>query len=208
MKLRYRIGTKIIYWIWSSLFDFKVDGRKNIPVSGGVIIAANHLSNFDPPLIGTGVWSKECYYFTKRGLFVGNKFNAWLIRTFNAYEVDTEKPSKGALRYTQELLKQGLAVILFPEGTRSKVGHFLKFNPGVGWLALTTKVPIVPTLVKGTNTSLWSQFIRKNKARVRFGSPISPEYISKLKPCKGSRNIIAQEVAKRIKLLDESTSNT
>ena len=183
------------------MFGFKVDGRENIPKDGGVIIAPNHLSNFDPPLIGTGVWFRECYFFTKRGLFVVNKFYAWLLRAFNAYEVDTEKPMKKMLKYTQELLSKGLAVMFFPEGTRSKVGHFLKFNPGIGWLALKCGVPVVPTLVNGTNTPLIKQFTRKSKVYIKFGTPITKEYLSKFKPGKESRELIAQEVAQQVRHL-------
>ena len=195
------------------MFGFKVDGRENIPKDGGVIIAPNHLSNFDPPLVGAGVWFRECYFFAKRWLFVVNKFYAWLLRAFNAYEVDTENPSKKMLKYTQELLNKGLAVMFFPEGTRSKevspqVGHFLKFNPGIGWLALKCGVPIVPTLVSGTNTPLIKQFTRKSKVYIKFGTPITKEYLSKFKPGKESRELIAQEVAHRIKELYESIPYT
>lgn len=201
MKLRYRIGTRVIYWVWRILFGFKVEGRENIPNNGGIIVAANHLSNFDPPLVGTAVWIRECYFFAKQELFEINKFYSWIMKKFNAYPVDTKKPTKEALKWTKELLNRGMGVIFFPEGTRSKVGHFLKFNPGVGWLALNCGVPIVPTLINGTNTPLISQFFRKNRAYVKFGVPIIPGNFTSNKE---GRELIAQEVERSIKSLKQS----
>lgn len=212
MKLRYRIGTKVIYWVWRVMFGFKVKGREHIPPNGGIIIAANHLSNYDPPLIGAGVWSRECYFFAKRELFVINRFYTWLIRAFNAYPVDTERPSKEMLKYTMNLLNKGLGIIFFPEGTRSKTGNFLRFNPGVGWFALKCGVPIIPTLIKGANTPLVTQIIRKNRVYVKFGPPIMPnkegiqgrmDDSSNLKGKSVSRYAatITQEVDRRIKSL-------
>ncbi|MDI6840343.1 MAG: lysophospholipid acyltransferase family protein [bacterium] len=208
MKLRYRIGTRVIYWVWRFLFGFRVDGRENIPKDGGVIIAPNHLSNFDPPLVGTAVWFRECYFFAKQELFTTNKFFAWFIKGFNAYKVNTKRPSKNVLNYTQGLLNKGIAVMFFPEGTRSKVGSFLRFNPGVGWFALKCGVPIVPTLVKGTNTPLIKQFIRKSRAYVKFGLPITSESISGIKQGKEARELMTQEVEHRIEELYESATCT
>lgn len=198
MKLRYRVGTRIIYWIWKILFGFRVEGRDNIPNNGGIIIAANHLSNYDPPLIGTGVWNRECYFFAKQELFAINRFYTWVIKVFNAYPVDTKKTSKAALELTMKLLNKGLGIIFFPEGTRSKTGNFLQFNAGVGWLALKCGVPIIPTLINGTNTPLIRQFIRKTGVCVRFGEPILPH---KFKSEKDGRKLIAREVEKSIKSL-------
>lgn len=175
MKLRYRIGTKIIYFVWRVFFGIKIIGREKIPKNGGLIIAANHLSNYDPPLLGTAVWIRECYFFAKKELFHLNKFFTWLIRAFNAYEVDTQKANKKTIKWTKELLKKGISVIMFPEGTRSLVGHFLEFNPGVAWLSLNCKVPIMPVCIKNTNKSLISQFFRINKVYIKFGDLIFPD---------------------------------
>ncbi|MCK4352651.1 1-acyl-sn-glycerol-3-phosphate acyltransferase [candidate division WOR-3 bacterium] len=208
MKLRYRIAIRIIYWTWKLLFGFKIEGWENIPKKGGVIIAPNHLSNFDPPLVGAAVWFRECYLFTKQELFVINKFYTWLIKAFNAYEVNTKGLNKTALKHTEKLLKNGLAIMFFPEGTRSLSGHFLEFHPGVAWLALRCEVPVVPTLVKGTNTPLIKQFIRKEKVCVRFGKPVIYDSLLRdlsagrqAKLPREARAIISKEVERRIKNL-------
>ena len=203
MKLRYRIGTRVIYWVWRVLFGLQIEGRENIPKNGGMIVASNHLSNFDPPLVGTAVWGRECYFFSKKEIFAISKFYSWIMKTFNAFEVDTEKP-KRELQYTQNLLNGGLGLILFPEGTRSLKKHLLDFNPGIGWIALSSQVPIVPTAIKGTNTSLVSQFFRKNRVCVKFGEPVTT---NGLKANKENRELITQKVERRIKELYESISD-
>ncbi len=204
MRLRYRIGTRFIYWIWRILFGFQVEGREHIPKKGGMIIASNHLSNFDPLLVGAAVWNRECYFFAKSELFIINKFYTWIMKTFNAHSVDTKKPSKETLKYMYDLINKGLGLILFPEGTRNREKHFLKFNAGVGWLALRCGVPVIPTTIKYSNTSLVSQVFRKSKVRVKFGSPITTNGI---KANKEGRELITQEIESKIKELYESISD-
>jgi 1-acyl-sn-glycerol-3-phosphate acyltransferase len=129
----------------------------------------------------------------------------------NAYAVDTKKPSREILKYTMRLLKRGLGIVLFPEGTRSKKGHFLDFNPGVGWLALKCQVPVVPTLIRGVNTPLVSQLIRRNRTCVKFGIPVVPSELEMDRRQGGFRSvqekskIVAQEVENRVKELHENS---
>jgi 1-acyl-sn-glycerol-3-phosphate acyltransferase len=205
MKLRYRIGTKVIYWIWRVLFGFKVEGRENIPLKGGTVIASNHLSNYDPPLVGTGAWMRECYFFAKQELFNITKFYSWLIHIFNAYPVNTRRPDKKALKWTKKLLEEGRCVVFFPEGTRNLRGGFLRFNPGVGWLAMQTRATVIPTAIKGVNTPLMRQLIRKSRTYVKFGSPI---FASKFEHTKRGRELITKEIERKVKELYESLPNT
>lgn len=201
MKLRYRLGTILIYWVWKLLFGIRIEGRDNIPDKGGVIIAPNHLSNFDPPLLGTAVWKRECYFLSKKDLFTINKFYSYIMITYNAHPINVQKPSKSDLQYAKKLVNKGLALIMFPEGTRSKVGHFVEFNEGVAWLALQCKVPIVPTLATKTNTPLISQLIRKNRVVIKFGAPITPVFYSQFTDSHQARRVITQELKSRVEKL-------
>ena len=204
MKLRYRIATRIVNYTWGLLFGFKVSGRENIPKTGGVIIASNHLSNYDPPLVGTAVYSRECFFFAKRELFLFSRWFTWLIRALNAYPVDTEKLDRKALMKTFDVLGKGRVLLFFPEGTRSKKGTFLSPNVGVGYIALKTHVSIVPTFVSGTNVSLWKLFLNRGKVYVKFGEPFSPEYLSQFENNKQGREKIAEEVMAAIKEMTKS----
>jgi 1-acyl-sn-glycerol-3-phosphate acyltransferase len=79
----------------------------------------------------------------------------------------------GALRKAVSLLKQGKAVLMFPEGTRSLSGKLLKPKPGVGMIASLTSSPVVPAYVSGTNR-LGDAFLRRDRLRVAFGRPVVP----------------------------------
>jgi 1-acyl-sn-glycerol-3-phosphate acyltransferase len=201
MKLRYRIGMIIIYSLWKVLFGFRVKGRENIPDTGGLIIAPNHLSNFDPPLVGTAVWKRECFFLSKKDIFIINKFYSYAMEKFNAYPITIKKPTKSELKQIKTLVDKKLALIMFPEGTRSKVGHFVEFNEGVAWLALQCKAPIVPTLIANTNTPLVSQLIRKKRVVIKFGPPITVDFYSQFKDPHEARAEVTKELRRRIEQL-------
>ena len=127
---------------------------------------------------------------------------------FNALPVTSEKPEKKALTYFCNLLNNGIAIVFFPEGTRSKAGHILNFNLGVGWLAMKCKVPIIPVLIRNTNTPLLKQFIRKTRVYIKFGTPITKEEIDAFATTSGrkeARESIVKELRVRIDKLYENT---
>jgi 1-acyl-sn-glycerol-3-phosphate acyltransferase len=153
------------------IFGFRVSGRELIPRSGAVIIASNHISYCDPPVVGSGV-PREVYFLAKEELFRNRAFG-WLIRQYNAIALRRSVGDVGAVRRAVELLKQGKAVLMFPEGTRSLSGRLLKPKPGVGMIASLTSAPVVPAYVTGSN-HLGAAFLRKTTMAVRFGRPIEP----------------------------------
>lgn len=153
------------------LFGFSVTGRDMIPKSGAVIIASNHVSYCDPPVVGSGV-PREVYFLAKEELFRNRAFG-WLIKRYNAIPLRRSVGDVGALRRAVGLLRQGKAVLMFPEGTRSLSGRLLKPKLGVGMIASLTATTVVPAYVTGTNR-LGAVFLRKAKLRVRFGEPMDP----------------------------------
>jgi 1-acyl-sn-glycerol-3-phosphate acyltransferase len=153
-----------------ALFGFSVSGRERIPASGPVIIASNHISYCDPPVVGSGV-TREVHFLAKEELFKNPAF-AWLIKNYNAIPLKRSVGDVGALRKAVQLLKQGKAVLMFPEGTRSLSGKLLKPKAGVGMIASMTSAPVVPAYVTGTNR-LGSAFLRKARLAVAFGEPLT-----------------------------------
>ena len=203
MKLRYRIAARVINFIWRLLFGFRVNNRENIPEKGGVIVASNHLTNYDPLLVGAAIWKREAFFFAKEELFIINPFYSWLLKYFNAYKVSRTGIDKTAIRHTEELLKKGLCVIMFPEGTRSLKGVLLNAKPGVGFIAARTNVPVIPAYIHGVNFSLIAQFLRKVKPRVIFGKPIYPDmFKGKIRE---RADAISQEIMQSIRALSEET---
>lgn len=173
MKLRYRIGSRSIYFVWRLFFGFRVYNKKYIPKKGGFVVAPNHLTNYDPPLVGAAICSREAFYFAKEGLFV-NRFFGWFLSYFNAFRVKRTGIDTGAIRYTENLLKNGLGVVMFPEGTRSRKGTLQKMKSGAGYIAARMNVPVIPAYLHHVNTPLIMQFFRKRNPAVIFGEPIHP----------------------------------
>jgi len=177
MTWQYKLGSILIRFFFGVFLGFKWRGTENVSEKGGVIIAPNHRSNYDPPLIGSTVKQRAIYYFGKKSVFV-NKIFGWFLGRFNVFPADTEKKNDiGSIRFSLKLLKEGKALMVFPEGTRSKTGEFLPAHPGVGYLALKAGVPVNPVIIKGTHESMKEHFLRRKPLYVIFGQPIFPPKI-------------------------------
>lgn len=125
----------------------KYVGVKNIPTTGPIIIAPNHVSYYDPPLIGSGV-----PHFVRTmawDLLFKIPIFAWGIRYFGAYPVKLKTADKGAVGQTLGILHNGGCIIVFPEGERSQTGALLPYEKGVARVALQTKAAIVPVTITG-----------------------------------------------------------
>ncbi len=188
MKWRWLISWHLTYPLVKCLFHLKVEGRENIPEKGAIIIAPNHLSNLDPPMVGYAA-KRELFYLAKEGLFVVSKPFEWLIRTFNAIPIKREGFDIKVFREVDRLIKRGQAIVIFPEGTRSKSGQLLPFKPGVGMIAARYGIPVVPCYIENTNKPIWKILTGKNPIIIKFGKPIECdkkkdknyyEYITKL----------------------------
>lgn len=155
--------------LFTVLFRWKVTGLENIPSEGGVIIAANHISLWDPPVIGTRS-PRPIHFMAKEELFKIPVFG-WAIRKLNSFPVRRGGADRGAIRTALELLNQGKIVGIFPEGTRSKTGKLGNPAPGVALIAAKAGVPVVPAAVIGTN-KVFSHGCFLPQFRVKFGQPI------------------------------------
>lgn len=203
MRLHYRLSWLFLNLIARLFFGFRVFGRELVPRDGAVIIASNHISYCDPPIVGSGV-PREVYFLAKEELFRNRAFG-WLIRQYNAIPLKRSVGDVGAVKKAVELLRQGRAVLMFPEGTRSLSGRLLKPKPGVGMIASLTSAPIVPAYVHGTN-QLGKAFLRRTRFEVRFGKPINPNEIVITGGTKREQYLaISEEVMKRIAQLAEGS---
>ena len=151
------------------VFRQKVIGGENIPKEGGVIIAANHVSLWDPPVIGSAI-SRNISFMAKEELFAIPVFN-WAITKLGTFPVRRNTADRNAIRTALNKLADGQVVGLFPEGTRSKDGELGTPEPGIALIAAKAGVPIIPTAVIGTN-----QFCKNGHIfpcfQVRFGKPV------------------------------------
>jgi 1-acyl-sn-glycerol-3-phosphate acyltransferase len=176
------------------LFHISVQGRENIPVSNGFILASNHTSYLDPIILGV-VCHKELYFVVKRELFRLGAFS-WLIKNLNTFPITRGQPELSALKKILKKLRQGGIVVIFPEGTRSKDGRLGKPEKGAGLIAIKSNLPVVPVYIQGTYEALpvGSRCIRLNPIKVWFGKPISSDVLKNAKDLEHASNIIMEEI--------------
>jgi cytidylate kinase len=180
------------------LFRLEVRGRENIPKKGAVIIASNHLSFLDPPLVGVSSPRRLHYMAVAevfKFFFIGN-----LSRRLGAFPVKKKGVDIGATKRALKILKDREAMLIFIEGTRSPSGNLLKPKPGVGMLAYKSGAMVIPTLIIGSQRALpfKCRFIRPRKIKVFFARPLAIERFSHLKS-KEAYQAMSDEIMNRIR---------
>lgn len=160
--------------LFKIFFRLQAFGRKGIPSQGGVILAANHASYIDPPVLGAAC-PRKVYFLAKEEIF-RNAFFGRFISALHAFPVSQSGDLKSLRRAIREL-KAGRVLTIFPEGRRVADGESQKPLKGIGLLAAKADVPIVPAYIEGSGRALpiGSKFIRPKKVRVYFGRPIAPQ---------------------------------
>jgi len=166
--LFFEISSWVVRTILKIFFRLRVSGTENVPMTGGVILASNHASFIDPPLVGS-TSPRITVFFAKKELFKLPIIGAFITK-YNAIPVDRGGVSKQGIKLIIQSLKNGRVVGLFPEGTRTRTGKFGPVRSGVGMMAHMTGVPVVPTYIKGTY-----QAARHFRISIHFGKPISPD---------------------------------
>jgi 1-acyl-sn-glycerol-3-phosphate acyltransferase len=142
---------------------------------GGLLLASNHQSFFDPVLVGMALPEPICY-LARSGLFETPGFGA-LIRALGAHPIARGRADARALKTVLRLLAEGEAVLMFPEGTRTRDGSLGRFKPGVAAIAIRAGVPVLPVCVAGVYRC-WPRtraLPRPGRTAVAYGEPVPPE---------------------------------
>lgn len=142
-------------------YGLHIHGLENIPERGGAIVASNHISAFDPPVIGVSV-PREVNFMAKRELFASRLSNL-VFRGLRAFPVDRQKSDMRAIKEALRRLEQGVIIGIFTEGTRNRSDG--RVFDGASFLAQRAQVPIVPT-------AIWRE---GRSFHVRFDAPIMPQ---------------------------------
>ncbi len=203
MELLYRIQWQLYRPFARSYFRLSIRGLNHIPSSGPVLLAANHCSFLDPPLIGLGV-PRQIAFLAKEELFSVPVFGRW-IRTLGAYPVARGKGGLRAIKTALRLLKEGHAVLVFPEGTRSSNGQLIPFEDGLAWLSIKTGTEVIPIFIGGTYRALpRNAWIPKPvKVRIQVGEPIPPPSDDRNRSSSESVSEMNQRIRKAILELKE-----
>lgn len=153
-------------------YDYQIIGEENIP-PGGCLLASNHESYYDPPLIGCTLACRP-HYLARKTLFDHPLFGA-TIRALQAHPIDQERPDMAGLKRIISLARAGQAVVIFPEGSRSWDGQLQPAQPGVGLVVAKAGVPVVPIRIFGAHRA-WPRGGRPRlftPIRVVIGPPIT-----------------------------------
>lgn len=187
-------------------FRGEVAGTENFPTDGPFLIASNHASHIDPPIVGSHV-PRQMRFFARRTLW-NSRIGSWWLNKVETIPVERDSGDVGAIKKVLLALKENRAVVLFPEGTRSPDGQLQKAKAGVGLMACKTGVPVVPCRLYGSFAAFG-----KGKALPHFGTsidivfgpPISAAEYDDPSAGKARYEIAAQRIMDRIAALQQPT---
>jgi len=172
MNFSYFLGWCAFRLLYATYFRWRVFHPERVPRIGPVILASNHLSFLDPPLVGAGL-NRGINYLARKTLFRYPGIGA-LLRSWSAVPVDRDGGSAAGLKEILDRLKHGGAILLFPEGTRSPDGRLQPARSGVGLAIIKSTAPVVPVRVFGTFEAYGRgvTFPRPVRIAVKYGEPM------------------------------------
>jgi len=175
VNLSYRLGWWFFRGLFTTYFRWRVFHPERVPVVGPVILASNHASFLDPPLVGAPL-RRMVNYLARDTLFdlpvVGTLLRAWQV-----VPVDREGGGAAGLKGILDRLLAGGAILLFPEGTRTSDGRLQKARSGVGLVVIKSRAPVVPVRVFGTFEAMRRHRLvpRPHRVAIKYGQPLDFE---------------------------------
>ncbi len=168
----YWIGWRLSRLILGTYFGVRYAGSECVPAEGPFILAGNHASYIDPPMLGA-VSPRPVSSLGRESLW-GNPVSAWILNSIGAVAVDRDGASGKGLKAIMERLTAGGGIILFPEGTRTRDGQFQAARAGVGMVVIRSGAPVLPARVFGTYEAFGRhvRVPRPKRVGVRLGAPM------------------------------------
>lgn len=203
----YRILHKLLRLYFRLAYNHQVRGIEHVlDCKKGCIIAANHTSFLDPPLVGISI-PYPIHFLAKDALFHSRFFN-WLITSLNAIPL-TKRVDHQAFKRLCSQNQGGLTVVIFPEGTRTLDGNIEPFSPGVALLAKSLDLPVVPAYIHGT-FAIWppNRWLPRffGKTAISFGAPIDLHDFKAEKKHEQYR-LFTDSIEKEVRTLKNSNAN-
>ena len=205
MELIYPASNTLQRLLLRLFADWQVTGRENVPPMGPLVIVCNHLSNLDASLLGASLPSRRIRFLAKSGLFTASAVGGWFLRSYGAFPLNREGVDVRAYRWALNELATDGALVLFPEGTRSR-GAMARAKQGVVNIVLKSGAPILPVGITGTEqTGHWIDVLHPTGTiRVNVGQVFSLPGIEG-KPSKELLESLTTSIMLRIaELLPES----
>lgn len=170
----YNFMLKLFSIFSKTFFKFEVIGTENIPSEGNLIIAANHKSNLDPIFVASAVNKKRKMTAIAKEELFKNKILAKILNKVEIIPINRQNPGLGTIKRILKYIKNDYALVMFPEGTRSKTDDFNNAKAGLSLFATKAKAEIVPC-------TIYSSYKLFKPAKIYFGKPISLEEYYKQK---------------------------
>lgn len=198
--LWYRFARGVVRWVFFAPFGgVRASGVENIPREGPVLLAPNHVSFVDPPAVGLAT-PYFVAYMAKEELFRVPIFGP-ILHSVGAFPVKRGQSDSAAVRVALEILAQGHALLVFPEGSRGDGERLLPIQTGIAMLAKRSGAQIVPVGVGDTLRLLprGAKFFHRARVRVHFGEAFKYEDIPCGRTERERRELFVQELARRIR---------
>ncbi|MFC1908334.1 lysophospholipid acyltransferase family protein [Chloroflexota bacterium] len=159
-----------LLFLWSR---YRVHGRENIPAKGPLLVVANHLNLADPPIVGLSI-NRRAVFMAKEELF-RQRLASFFVRKLGAFPVYRRGLSREALHQAEHWLGKGMALVMFPEGSRSNNAKLKSAFPGSAMVAARMGVPILPIGIAGTEEFKgFTWWLRRPRITVNIGQPFQP----------------------------------
>jgi 1-acyl-sn-glycerol-3-phosphate acyltransferase len=200
MNPSYFIGWCLFRFLFTTYFRCRFYNPGRVALQGPVILAANHASYIDPPLVGSGL-KRSINYLARDNIFRFPVVGA-ILRSWQVVPVDRDGGGARGLKAILDRLLAGGAIIVFPEGTRSRDGQLQPARSGIGLTVIKSTAPVVPVRVFGSYDAFGRQLRvpRPYRVTVKYGQPMSFEKLrTEAKSCSKTRlKEIYQHVADEI----------
>jgi 1-acyl-sn-glycerol-3-phosphate acyltransferase len=172
MTFPYRCGWWFFRAVFAVYFRWRVFNPERVPLTGPVILAPNHASYIDPPLVGAGL-RRQISYLARDNIF-GVPILGRILRSWEVVPVDRDGGTGRGLKQILNRLEEGGAIILFPEGTRSRHGGLNPAHSGIGLAVIKSSAPVVPVRVFGTHDAFGPhrRLPRPRRVTVKYGQPL------------------------------------
>ena len=173
MPLLYSMGVALAKASFTTFAKWEVEGREAVPPKGPLIVVSNHFSNADSPMLVASI--PRWLHFTAKGSLFKNPLASAVFSNLGMHPVSRDKVDVGVLKWNLKLLKEDQAMVLFPEGTRSRNGTIKKGLPGVAYIAAKSQAPILPVGISGTENipGFWRIAFPFCRVNIRIGEPFT-----------------------------------
>jgi len=188
------------WWLCRLLFKVEFHGVENIPAEGACLITPNHITYADPIWITIPIRRRVYYMAWDKPFEI--PMLGFIMRSFGAFPVNVDSVDASAQRSANDALRNGRALVIFPEGGRTRTGRLMPFKMGAFRFALTHGVPIVPVTINGAE-NIWPvgrMLPRPGKLVITYHPPITVE--------RASDDISRLELKAKARVLARKTHDT